>query len=83
MKNYIPRYKETTNKVIKMCLQCKHVEELPEATIDCPTCQSVGYMGFWKDEKAFQNYLRMYQPKDLKVHGEKVQNLVNEVLGVR
>lgn len=82
MTKYIPRYKETKNKVIKMCLVCYHVEELAESEIDCPTCKSIGYMGFWESPEKFYNYVKMYKPKNLRVHGEHLQHLVDEALGL-
>jgi hypothetical protein len=73
--SYIPRYKDTKNKVVKICLSCNHVEELTEATIECPTCGLVGSMGFWNTEYKFQRYIRMYQPKDLNIVGDNLKTV--------
>lgn len=80
MSNYIPTYKETKNRVVKMCLSCKHVEELTEATNDCPSCGLVGYLGFWDKLEKFKFYVEKYKPTDLNVVGEKLQHLTNEIL---
>ena len=78
MASYIPRYKETKTKIIKMCLSCKFVGELTESTIDCPSCGLVGYLGFWDSPQKFQHYIRIYQPQHLNINGSYIQNLVDE-----
>jgi len=79
MGKFIPTYKQTKNKVIKICMSCNHVEELTEATMDCPSCKMVN-MFFWENATKFQYYVQRYKPTNLKVVGEHLQYLVDEAL---
>ena len=80
MNKFIPTYKQTKTMVIKICLSCHHVEELPESTIDCPSCRLTNHLFYWDSPYKFQNYIERYKPKHLNVIGEHLQYIVDEAL---
>ena len=80
MDNFIPTYRQTKNIVIKICLSCKHVEELPESAMDCPACRLVGHLGMFETPQRFQKYVQLYKPTDLNVIGDHLQYIVDEAL---
>ena len=71
-----------SGRVIRICLQCKMVDELPRSLSTCPECNSVGSLGYWETPQMFQKYIKLNQPKDLHAKEEHIQYLIDEGLGV-
>jgi len=77
----LPTYRQTKKLVIKICLQCKIIDELQESTVTCPKCNSVNCLGFWETPEMFLRYLHINKPKGLYSNKEHLQYLIDEGLG--
>lgn len=50
--------------VIKVCLSCDYVENLPENRVHCIQCEKHS-LGYWESIEKFKAFIRLYPEKAL------------------